>query len=532
MAPTHLPSLRPLLLGGAAGLLAGAAGLAVAELVAALLGGVTSPLLAVANRAVDATPRPVKEWAISTFGTADKPLLIGGMIATVALLAALAGTVGVRRPRLGTGIFLLLVAVAGAAAVADRAATAGPTLRALPVAALLVVSVGSLTWLLQALHPAPARGSHAAGRPALPEHVDGDDVPPSFDRRHFLQAAAAVGAITAAGGVTSRLLSGPAAAASRAAVDVPLPDSPAPPLPQGVNLDVPGITPHLTSNKDFYRVDTALQVPDVPVDAWSLRIHGMVDRELELSFSDLLSRRLVERRVTLTCVSNEVGGSYVGNAAWIGVPMKDLLEEAGVQPGADAVKSTSEDGYTAGTPLSALTDDREAMVAVAMNGEPLPLIHGFPARMVTPGLYGYVSATKWLVDLEVSRFSDFDAYWTPRGYAERAPIKISSRVDVPKPFAKLEPGRVMVAGVAWAQHRGVAEVEVRVDGGPWNQARLATEDSIDTWRQWSWEWDAEPGSHTLEVRTTDRTGEVQTQERSPIAPDGSTGWHNVVVTVT
>jgi DMSO/TMAO reductase YedYZ molybdopterin-dependent catalytic subunit len=372
----------------------------------------------------------------------------------------------------------------------------------------------------------------AKPRLVITERVDGDDLPAAFDRRAFLRAALAVSAVAAAGGVTRGAYGGPAAAASRADVTIPTPAGAAPPLARGVSLDVPGITPYLTANQSFYRVDTALQVPDVPVDSFRLRLHGMVDRELDLSFDDLLSRRLVERRITLTCVSNPVGGEYVGNATWIGVPIGDLLREAGVQDGADAVKSTSADDFTAGTPLPVLLDEqREALVAVAMNGEPLPLEHGFPVRMVTPGLYGYVSATKWLVDLEVTRFADFKAYWTTRGYAAEAPIKTSSRIDVPRSFARVKPGRTQVAGVAWSQDRGIAGVEVRVDGGGWAPARLAEQDNVNTWRQWVWDWDAEPGNHTLEVRATDATGYTQTSARAPIAPDGSTGWHSVNVTV-
>jgi DMSO/TMAO reductase YedYZ molybdopterin-dependent catalytic subunit len=293
------------------------------------------------------------------------------------------------------------------------------------------------------------------------------------------------------------------------------------------------VTPYLTDNADFYRVDTALRVPVVPVDGWTLRIHGMVDHELELTFADVLDRRLVEKRITLTCVSNEVGGGYVGNAAWLGVPIADLLAEAGVQDGADAVRSTSQDGFTVGTPLAVLTDqDRGALLAIGMNGEPLPLKHGFPARMVVPGLYGYVSATKWVVDLEVTRFRDFKAYWTTRGYAAEAPIKTMSRLDVPRSFAHVKAGRVPVAGVAWAQHTGIAKVEVRIDDGAWNEATVAAEDGIDTWRQWVWRWDATPGDHRIEVRATDRSGYTQTAKTAPIAPDGATGLPTNYVTVT
>lgn len=518
---------------GLVGLLAGAAAVAVSEAVAAALSGVTSPLFAVANRAVDAAPRPVKEWAIETFGTADKPVLVGGVVATVAGLAVLAGVVGVRRPRAAAGLFLALSAVAAAAVVTDRAASASAVVRLLPLAALVATGLAGLLGMLRALRPLPSTGGGGAAFPAgttAPAAADG--LPPSFDRRAFLLTAAAVAGAAAAGGLTARALGGSEASAARAGLAVPVPDSAAPALNPAVRLEVPGITPYLTPNRDFYRVDTALRVPDVPLDTWRLRVFGMVDQELELSFEDLLERRLVERRITLTCVSNPVGGEYLGNATWIGVPVRDVLREAGVRTGADAVRSRSADDFTAGTPLGVLLDgDREALIAVAMNDEPLPLEHGFPVRLVTPGLYGYVSATKWLTELEVTRFADFEAYWTQRGYAAEAPIKTSSRIDVPRSFARVRAGRVPVAGVAWSQDRGIRAVEVRVDGGAWSEARLAAEDNVDTWRQWVWDWDARPGSHRLEVRATDATGYTQTAERAPIAPDGSTGWHSVNVTV-
>jgi hypothetical protein len=258
----------------------------------------------------------------------------------------------------------------------------------------------------------------------------------------------------------------------------------------------------------------------------------MVDNEVELDFTDVLQRRLIERRITLTCVSNEVGGDLAGNATWLGVPLAELLDEAGVQEGADALLSTSADGFTAGTPIAAIADGRDAMLAIGMNGEPLPIIHGFPARMVVPGLYGYVSATKWVTDIEVTRFDDVTAYWTDRGWAEQAPIKTASRIDVPESFAKLDAGTHAVAGVAWAQDRGIEKVEVRVDDGDWVEARLGTEDGQDSWRQWVYEWDAGPGSHTLEVRATDQTGETQTEDETPPRPDGATGWDSRTVTVT
>ena len=574
-------------LGGTAGLLAGAAALAASEAVAALLSGVTTPLLAVGNRAIDATPRPLKELAIRTLGENDKPVLIGGVVVTVALLAMLAGVVGVRRPRVALGAFLVLSLVATLAGLTDRTATGSPVLRLLPALALVAVGAPALLLLLRTLRTPPRSSipagygdastaptgsggsaassggtpetltSHASprgekagrvekveteehGKPrilvreVLPAHVDGDDLPASFDRRGFLQAAAATGAVVVAGGAIRQGFGGSRAAGQRADLSLPRPATSAPALASGTSLDIPGITPHLTSNKEFYRVDTALRVPDVPIDGYTLRIHGMVEKELELSFEDLMRRRMMERRITLTCVSIPVGGKYDGNATWLGIPVRDLLEEAGVKDGADAVKSTSADDMTIGTPLAALDDkDRDALIAVGMNGQPLPLAHGFPVRMVVPGLYGYVSATKWLVDLEVTRFADFKAYWSTRGYSVKAPIKTSSRIDVPKSFARVKAGtQVPVAGVAWSQGRGIEMVEVRVDGGPWQEAKLADQDNIDTWRQWVWMWDAESGNHQIEVRATDTTGYTQTDKRTPIAPNGSTGWHSVNVTAS
>jgi DMSO/TMAO reductase YedYZ molybdopterin-dependent catalytic subunit len=513
--------------GGLAGLLAGAAGVAASEATTALLTGVTSPLLSVGNRAVDESPRPLKEWAITHFGTHDKPVLIGGVVVTVAVLATVAGAWGARRPRLALGVFAALIAVATTAVLTDRAATAGTALRLVPVATLVVVGLGALALLLRALRRPRLRAVRELGP------VAGDELPAEFDRRAFLRAALAVGAVAAVGGVVARAYGGLAAAASRAGIRLPPASVPAPPVPAGATLDVHGLTPYLTPNSAFYRVDNALRIPDVPAEGWRLRIHGMVNHELELTYADVLQRRLVEKRITLTCVSNVVGGSYVGNAAWLGVPLADLLAEAGVQADADAVKSTSQDGFTVGTPVAALADhDRGALLAIGMNGEPLPLRHGFPARLVVPGLYGYVSATKWVVDLEVTRFADFTAYWTSRGYSARAPIKTMSRLDVPRPFARIPAGRVAVAGVAWAQHTGIARVEVRIDDGPWQQARLATEDTIDAWRQWVWEWDATPGDHRIEVRATDRSGYTQTARAAPVAPDGATGLPTNYVTIT
>ncbi|MFI0510382.1 molybdopterin-dependent oxidoreductase [Streptomyces sp. WSLK1-5] len=384
-----------------------------------------------------------------------------------------------------------------------------------------------------------------AGRvgPVVP--VDGrvggsDPGRPGWDRRGFVIAAGATAAASAGFALLGRSLSGADgrdAVASRRAAVLPRPGSPASPVPRGAGLRIPGVSPFVTPNGDFYRVDTALVVPKVDATSWRLRLHGKgVTRPLTLSYDDLLRRELVERDITLTCVSNEVGGPYVGNARWIGVRLAELLAECGVRPPseggpADQLVARSVDGMTIGSPVEDLMDGRDALLALGMNGEPLPFAHGFPVRMVVPGLYGFVSACKWIEDIELTTFDSYDPYWVKRGWARRAPVKTQSRIDTPKPFGRPKAGTVMVAGVAWAQHRGIDKVEIRVDDGPWQQARLAAEDSRDTWRQWSFPWQATKGGHTLTVRATDRAGAVQTDRRARTIPDGASGWHSVVVTV-
>ena len=301
-------------------------------------------------------------------------------------------------------------------------------------------------------------------------------------------------------------------------------------VPAGAEVAVPAMPPWRSPNEEFYRIDTAVVVPTVDVEEWRLRIHGMVERELTLSFDDLLERRLTEDWVTICCVSNEVGGDLIGNAWWSGVRVADLLAEAGVLPGADAVLQTSHDGWNCGTPLEALTDDRNALLAVAMNGEPLPIEHGFPVRVVVPGLYGYVSATKWVVDLEVTRFEDFTAFWTERGWAAEGPVRTQSRIDVPRANHRVMSGDVRVGGVAWAPHTGIDRVEVRVDGGPWAEVELGRVPGVDTWVQWAGTVSVEPGIHTVAVRATDRSGYTQTAVRRDVVPDGATGWHTIEFT--
>ena len=333
-------------------------------------------------------------------------------------------------------------------------------------------------------------------------------------------------------GLGGRLLAERSSVAqAQAALRVPAPARPGPALPPGTDFRLPGLSSFITPNKSFYRVDTAIVLPEVAPASWSLRIHGMVGQEMVLSFRELLRRPLTEDYITLCCVSNPVGGPYVGNARWLGVSLASLLRQAGIRAGADQLLCTSADGFTSGTPVQTVMDGRDAMLAVAMNGSALPVAHGFPVRMVVPGLYGYVSACKWITDIEVTTFAANHAYWTVRGWDQQAPIKTESRIDVPNGSSPLKPGRIAVAGVAWAQHKGIAAVQARVDNGPWHQARLAAVPDLDTWRQWVWEWDAAPGRHIIQVRATDKTGYTQTPVLAPPEPNGATGYPAVSVTV-
>jgi DMSO/TMAO reductase YedYZ molybdopterin-dependent catalytic subunit len=502
--------------GALVGLLSGAVALGVAELVAALVGPGSSPLVAVGGTMIDASPEWLKAFAIRTFGERDKLALLVGIGAVLAAVAIGLGIASGRRPRLAVGGLVALGAI-GAAAAVTRPGNG--------IAAALPSLAGTATGLVAFLRLRDAAEVEAP--PVHPPRI------PGYDRRRFLRAGAtAAGLAAVAGGLGRILVSRAGAAESRASARIPSPADPTPAPPADPALEIPGLPPYRTPNEAFYRVDTALFVPAIDAATWSLRIHGMVDRELMFDYDQLLARPLIERDVTLACVSNEVGGSYVGNATWAGAPLAHILEEAGIRPGATQLVSRSVDGFTIGTPTAVVMDGRDAMLAVAMNGEPLPLEHGFPVRMVVPGLYGYVSATKWLVDLELTTLEAYDAYWIVRGWAKEAPVKTQSRIDTPRANATVAAGMVPVAGVAWAQHRGIDRVEVQVDGGDWAEARLGIRGSIDTWRQWVYGWQATPGRHTIAVRATDGDGETQTAGRADPFPDGATGHHTISVEVT
>jgi DMSO/TMAO reductase YedYZ molybdopterin-dependent catalytic subunit len=503
------------------GLIAGGFGLAFAEVFVGLTKGFTSPILSVGDKAIDLVPVPIKNFAIRTFGTHDKQALLVGIFTAIVAFALIVGLVGRKRLAaaiVGFGAFGVLGALA---AVTGRTGSIGD---AIPSLLAIVVAIAVYVFLRSRLTatPAPVVGETAVADTAV------------RGRRQFLAAGAVLAAGAAGLGAVGRTLqSGTGAIAKRLKTVLPKAKSPIAPLLETVSFpELSAATPFITPNKDFYKIDTALVVPKIDSETWTLKIKGRVGMERTYTYEDLLSRNLVERDITLTCVSNEVGGILMGTARWLGVPLRELLAEAEADPKATQIVGRSVDGWTSGFPMSAVSDGRDTLVAIGMNGEPLPFDHGFPARLIVPGLYGYVSATKWLTEIEVTDMESFDAYWVPRGYAKKAPIKMASRIDVPRGLATVPPGRTAVAGVAWAQRKGISKVEVSIDNGAWNEAELADEVSKDTWRQWRYVWDAAPGRHDIAVRAYDRKGTLQTEERVAPLPNGATGWHSIIVLVS
>jgi DMSO/TMAO reductase YedYZ molybdopterin-dependent catalytic subunit len=528
--PSTLSEPDPSTVGRArlAGLVAAAVALGVTELVAALAAG-RSVVAGVGDEVVDRAGGGVVRWAIEVFGTADKVALVIGIVVVSLGVGALLGGWSLRHRGVGPVGFVAFGALGALAALRDPLGSA--------IGAVLAPAIGAVAgtvvlWALLRVAGGSGPSLAATTRSVAttrPGQRPGDR---RASRRAFLGWAGTAGAVAAAAGVAATALRGRTTTESaRAAVRLPAVAGGATPVP-ATGVEVPGITPYITPNDRFYRIDTALVTPQVDLERWRLSVTGLVDEPYELTFDELLGLPMVTEAVTLACVSNEVGGRYVGNAVWQGVPLAALLERAGVRPEGTQVVGRSVDGFTAGFPTEAVFDGRVALVAVGMNGEPLPVAHGFPARLVVAGLYGYVSATKWLRELRLTRWEDVDGYWIPRGWAKEAPIKTQSRIDVPAAGAELAPGPTPIAGVAWAPGRGIARVEVQVDDGEWREARLGEVLSANTWVQWMLPWDATPGVHTLRVRATDGTGEVQTAEVSPPAPDGATGRHTRRVRVT
>ena len=493
----------------AGGLAAAAVALGVTQILAMFFSPAADSRTAVGTAVINLTPGPVKEWAIQTFGTSDKAFLTVMVVVVVATLCAVAAIWERTRIPLGS----LTVLAAGAAG--SLAVLAQPGAGVTDIVPTVIGAICGVA-TLRVLTAAAPRGG--AG--------------PDPDRRRSLLTLGLLGA-GVLGGVAGTVLDRQrrSVAGERDVYSLPAPASPAPPIPPAVQPAADGLPSFITPNEDFYRIDTALSVPQIARSDWSLRIHGMVDREITYTLDDLAEFEVVQQAVTLTCVSNPVGGNLISNAMWTGYRVRDLLQRSGVHADADMVLSTSSDGFTAGTPVQALTDDRDALLAIGMNGVALPVEHGYPARLVVPGLYGFVSATKWVVDLELTRFDRAEAYWTRLGWSARAPIKTESRIDVPRDGQRLDSGRVTIGGVAWAQSRGIRAVEVRIDDGPWRPAQLGAAYSDDTWRLWTFDWEATSGRHTVTVRATDNTGEVQTEQYSPPVPDGATGWPSISVEV-
>lgn len=497
---------------GVAGGLAAGLALGISELLAGVFASLPSLVQGLGNFVIDHVPEPLKKFAIETFGTNDKLVLLISMTVVTILIGVAVGIFARKHFWIAWVVFAAFALVAALAGATDPQVLFGSAL--LNGAAAALVGVGTLRMLLSTAEPT------------------GEE--PDQSKRNFIIGAGAVLGMAALAAGIGRTLAESAkrAVAGRAEVALPSPADALEPVPAQADLMVDGLSPIIVPNDDFYRIDTAFGVPQVDLQEWTLSITGMVDSPYSISFADLTDMRMVERDVTLSCVSNQVGGGLVGNARWQGVPLTEILDRAGVQDGAEQIVGRSVDDFTVGFPVEAAYDGREALVAVGMNGEPLPFEHGFPARLVVAGLYGYVSATKWLSEIELTTWDGFDAYWVPRGWAKEAPIKTQSRIDTLDSQQPIGAGPTAVAGVAWAPDRGISRVEVQLgEDTAWIEAELSEPLSKNSWVQWKVDWDAPEGRHQVRCRATDGDGETQTEEVSRPAPDGATGWHLVNVTV-
>lgn len=512
-----------------AGLLAAGVGLGVAELVGGILTDAGSPVVAVGGLVIDNVPPSVKDFAIETFGENDKVALIVGTLVIVCVLGVVLALVARRRPAVAAAV-VGAVSLVGVVATRDQSSV-GLIAAALPSLLGAAAAIAALALLRATYTPG---GDVVAALPIVGRerrsHLDDptDGLPP---RREFLIASGTALVLAGAAAGAGRTLQARSnASASRQAVVLPRPIEALPPIPRGTSIGVDGVSPFTTPNRDFYRIDKNITPLQVKTDGYVLKVTGLVDRAIELPWEDLIARDMREYDITMTCVSNLIGGNLVGNARWLGFPLRELLDEAGVGDGADQVVGRSADDYTGGFPVEAAYD-RDAIVAIGMNGEPLPIDHGFPVRLVVPGLYGYIASVKWLTEVELTTFDAFDSYWVRRDYADRAPVKTMSRIDTPRNLAKPSPGTVPIGGVAWAQTRGVEKVEVLVDDGEWTEATLGEALGDDTWRQWMLPVELDAGFHTVKVRATDGGGEVQPEERADPLPDGASGWHTIRLSV-
>jgi DMSO/TMAO reductase YedYZ molybdopterin-dependent catalytic subunit len=507
---------------GLAGLAGAGLALGLTECASGLAAGVPSLVGAVGQAVIDWSPGTLVHFGIQRLGPHDKTFLLGAVLVICALVAVALGIAGSRRRWVARAGFAAFGVFGVVAAAHDPRTSVAEVIVATGIA--VAVGIGTVEVLLQLATP-PAEGLGAGAPGGMPAPAA------ALSRRGFLTAATAVGALAVVAAAGGRRLARQVAQASRRRVTLPPVADPVPPPTAANSVGVPGVSPIVVPSADFYRIDTRLLgPPSVDVDTWRLRITGKVDHPQEFTWDQLTALPMVETYLTLQCVSNEVGGNLVGNASWRGVPLSDLLLRAGVHPDADQVVGRSVDGFTVGFPTAAVFDGRHALVAVGMNGDLLPLVHGFPARLIVAGLYGYVSATKWLTEIELTRFDAYTSYWVNRGWDRLGPIKTESRIDTiaPNPPAA---GPSMLAGVAWAPTRGISKVEVQIDSQPWGVARLADAISNDTWRQWSIPWTATPGRHVIKVRATDGQGQTQTAVNAEPLPNAATGYHTVTVTI-
>ncbi len=509
-----------------AGALAAAVAIAIGELAAGLVSGAPSLVIAIGDLIIDLQPPGAKDLMVDLFGESDKLALVVLIVAAALGIAAWAGVAGRRSWR--KGVIAFIVAGAVALFAATRQPLVDPALAVITVVLAVGGSLLILRWLLELTRPAWSTG--------LPSSSPVPAAMPDWARRSFLlrSGSVAAGAIAVAA-VGRNLLERTPAGPTSAGVGATLPPAASPatsPAGDPSFEGIAGLTPIVVPNDDFYRIDTALIVPRVNADTWKLTVKGMVERDVVLSYAELQAMPQFEQYVTIACVSNKVGEDLVGNAKWSGVRLRDVLAMAGVKPEASQLVGRSVDGFTAGFPTAwAMDPARDPMIALGMNSVPLPADHGFPARLIIPGLYGYVSATKWLSEIELTTLEAFDGYWIPLGWAKEAPILTQSRIDVPRRGGRVTAGQPVVAGVAWAPDRGITKVEVRIDDGPWEPALISTPMSAATWVQWKLDWAATAGRHTIAVRATDGAGEVQTDRITPPAPDGARGHHTIEVQV-
>jgi DMSO/TMAO reductase YedYZ molybdopterin-dependent catalytic subunit len=549
-----------------AGIVGAIVAFGMAELVHGLYEPVPSVFVALAQGVVEFTPGELVTQGIETLGQADIPTLITSLIVGTLMVAALLANLAVRHPVLALVGVAVLAAVGVAASLAQPFVALVPTIVTVVGALILGAAVTETLLRTSGLRAAKPVGSEATPPPGDPSpvvrsreaHAEGGI---SVNRWNFLVlgGGAAVAGLAAVG--VGRLLSGRGEQASSAPKPLKLPESPAKPSeqqssgqegkgggqptvkhetlappPKDASIDVPGMPKLITPAASFYLIDTELVSPRIDVNSWKLSVKGAVDNPIELSYKDLLDMPTREADITLSCVSNTVGGGLVSNGRWTGVLLSDVLAEAGVSRdkitrASQQLVGRSVDGFTTGFKTQIALDGREALVAFGLNGSELPLKHGYPVRLVVPGLYGYVSATKWLTELELTDW-DYDAYWIQRTWSKEGPIKTQSRIDTVQDGAQISAGKISIGGIAWAPQRGIERVEVSTDGGAsWDEARLASQLALDTWRQYVYDWDARPGQYTLQVRATDGEGKTQTAKQAPPHPSGATGYHTIEVSV-